>query len=366
MATTPTTDISAINAYAGKYYQNIIRDITNQLDIANDLYLLRNLTAPRQLWGFSASKGLRPIDTSVEDTNRSAGSFRKRTITPRTMMKVIKVIPEDLRDTFFSEQLSENAKQYPAGFAQYFWEEQAKAIAEEWNDNAYYGVDPETVPTYSALSTYTDKSIIAFETDEGTQYYQNTSGSTTTAGDSPATAPNKWTEVNAKCLAKGLGTLIAEEITASNITPVSTGAISNQNALEKIDGTFWGSIPTKVRRNGNITIFVSDTVFQYRIQNLRSEKTNGGFYTEADIKQAAYEIRDSFGKATIKPASWLGTSGRIIWTIDKNLVMGVNQLPSANPFGHFVQGLQHIKGIFKAISAYQIADLRYMGVNDQV
>src|SRR5690606_17609429 len=145
--------------YAGKYYQNIIRDITNKLDIANDLYLLRNLTAPRQLWGFSASKGFRPVDTSVEDTNRTAGSVRKRTITPRTMMKVIKVIPEDLRDTFFSEQLSENAKQYPAGFAQYFWEEQAKAIAEEWNDNAYYGVDPESVPTYSALSTYTDKSI---------------------------------------------------------------------------------------------------------------------------------------------------------------------------------------------------------------
>ncbi len=358
------TDISAISGYAGKFYQNIIKRIFSNLDIVKDVYLLRNVTAPRNLWGFNVTNGLRPLDTSVEDTNKSNGSFTARKISPEIAMRILKIIPEELRDTFLSEVLSENAKDLPSEFGAYFWNEIGQSIGAEINDNAYFGISASSVAAFNPATVYTAGQKVSYVTTEGREYFQALS--TTTAGDTPISAPSKWLEINNRCLSKGFGTLIAEEIAATRLTNVvSTGAISSTNALDQIDGAMWAGVPYNVKKAG-VTFLMAPATYDKRVKNLRTKKEAGSTFSDSEYEDSKKQIIDSEGKGIIKPVSWMAGSNRVIWTIDKNLVMGTNQLPGANPFGNFVQGLQHYRTIMKLITCYQIADLRYLGTNDQV
>jgi len=101
MATVTTVnDITAINNYAGQYRSEIIGSIVNGLDIVSDITVIRNLRSPRILPKYVGKKGLRPLDTNVLTASGTHGTFSKRTIVPRTAMKIIRVVPEELRKTF--------------------------------------------------------------------------------------------------------------------------------------------------------------------------------------------------------------------------------------------------------------------------
>jgi hypothetical protein len=356
------TDISAISGYAGKFYPQIIRRIFANLDIVKDVNLLRNVTAPRNLWGFNVTDGLRPLDINIEDTNKSNGSFTNRKITPEIVMRILKIIPEELRDTFFSEVLSENAKDLPAEFAEYFWNEIGKSIAAEINNNVYFGVSASTIADFNPAIVYTAGQRMKYKTTEGMEYFQ--AAQTTIAGDTPISAPSKWTNINNKCLAQGFGTIIAKEITDGKFLNVtSTGAITQADALTQIDGAMWSGIPDEVKAAG-VTFLMSQATYDKRVKKLRALKEAGSSFTDSEFENSKREILDSEGKGIIKPVTWMRGSGRVIWTIDKNLVMGTNQLPGANPFGPFIPNLQSYKTIMKLILCFQIADLRYAGSND--
>lgn len=358
------TDIAAIEGYAGKYYQKIIRKIMAKLDIATDVKLLRNVTAPRNLWGFDATEGLRPLDYNVEDTNKSNGSFNVRKLVPEIAMRIIKIIPEELRDTFFSEVLSENATDLPSEFAEYFWDQIVKTIYAELNNNSYFGVSPDSILSFNPATVYTAGQRMKFSAPgvEGVEYFEAVS--TTTAGDTPVSASAKWKNVNNKCLAEGFGTIIAKEITANNLKNVTvTGAITVANALQKIDGDMWDAIPDEVKDAG-VKIYMSKATYAKRVKALRALKDAGSSFSDSEYEDSKREILDSEGKGVIVPVSWMRGSGRVIFTIDDNLVMGTNQLPGESPFGNFVKGLQHYRTIMKLILCFQICDLRYIYVND--
>ena len=120
-------------------------------------------------------------------------------------MKIIEVLPEELRKTFLSEGLAANAPTYPGGFAQYFWEEQKKTLTAEINDEFYLSVDPEAIADYVASSSYTVGQRVAF----GTDFFE--CAASATANQSPTANPEKWTNINGKCLGDGLGTIINAE-----------------------------------------------------------------------------------------------------------------------------------------------------------
>lgn len=357
-------NVTAIQNYAGTYRASILRNIVNNLSIAKDVYVMRNLTAPVNLWRFIANKGLRPNDTSVEDTSKSSGAFALRTISPKTYMKILKVIPEELRPTFFSEQLDPNAKEYPGGFAQYFWEEQAKMVADELETSVFFGVDSSGIAAYSAATVYTAGQKIAFNAGDGIEYWEALV--TTTAADSPVSAAAKWENINARVLAKGLGTIIKEERTANNLTGrvTNTGVISSANALEKIDGDMWTAIPTKVRKAG-VIFYVSYKTYDARVKALRAVKDDGTYYTEAEVAELKTKILDSDGQGTIKPCVWMGDTGMVIATVKDNLVMGCDVIGDESTFGNNVPLLHGYKTILKNTLAFQIQDLAVLYTNDQ-
>jgi len=360
---TPQNDITAINNYVGQYAPQILTSIFTDLDIATDLNLITNLTAPRILPKYKANDGLRPFDVDVVDPDGSAGTFSKRTIDPRTGMKILRVVPEELRKTFLSEQLRANAVDYPGGFAQYFWDEQIKKQKSEINNNAYFGVDGQTIPGYDGGTAYTVGQRVLF-TDKS--YYQCVA--VTTAGQSPSTNAPKWLKVNNSSIAKGLGVIISEEyagLPARN--KIATGTLDATNTFDKVTN-FYLSLPEEIRNVGGVIRCSRSTYDNYNMSAL-AKFTNGTSFL--DVVNGAGKI---FGKAIIgsdgkwvlQPASWMSGSKRLIADVNKNLYMGTDMTSDFTSIGKLIEFVHGYTCKMQLILAYQIADLEILFVNDQV
>jgi hypothetical protein len=357
VATVTQTDITAIQNYAGTFDKKIITQIVNGLDIAKDLTIRRNLTAPVALPKFSAEDGFRPVDTSIEEPDGSSGTFGVRKLIPRTGMKILKIVPEDLRGTFLSEGLDPNAKEYPAGFAQYFWEAQIKKLQAEINNNSFYGVDSFDITAFDAGTAY--------NVDQKVQYNKSFYKvvTATSAGQTPDTHPAKFKKINNSSVAKGLGTIITEEYsTLPARNKITTGALDNTNGFDKITG-FYTSLPEEIRPLGGEFKVSQSTYDKYMLSAL-NKFTNGTSLLQVPGKPGA-SVYGSDGKWIIKPCTWMAGSGRIIATLDGNLQMGTDQTSAFSSIGNIVPFLHGYKAIMKMILAFQIADLEVLFVNDQ-
>lgn len=117
-------------------------------------------------------------------------------------------------------------------------------------------------------------------------------------------------------ICNGWGKIIADEITATNLTPIATGAITDANGVDKFE-TLVAGVPTWMRENG-FTIYCSYAKFDNFRKNYRStynfqfDKNTEGSYKMDNLN------------VEIKPVSWMGTSGRLIATLPNNLVFGTD------------------------------------------
>ncbi|GAB3958205.1 hypothetical protein GCM10028805_52090 [Spirosoma harenae] len=351
---TPQQDLTAINNYAGEYSTQIITSIFNDLDIANDLDLITNLTAPRKLPKYKANDGLRPFDVDVTEPDGQAGTATQRTIVPHTAMKILKVVPEELRKTYHSEQLRANAKDYPGGFAQYFWEEQIKKQKAEINDNAYLGVNSEDVPAYNAGTAYNVGDRM-FYTNRS--YYSCIVA--TTAAQTPDSHPAKWLKVNNSSITKGLGVIIAEEYAGlPTRNKIATGTIDSTNAFDKVSAFYLG-LPEAIRKKGGI-IRCSQGVYDNYNQHALSKFTAGTSFL--DVRNAGgtivgKSVMNSDGKFVLQPSSWMSGSKRLIVDIDKNLKMGTDLTADFTSVTELVKFIHGYYAKMQLILAYQIADL---------
>lgn len=151
----------------------------------------------------------------------------------------------------------------------------------------------------------------------------------------------------------GWGTKIAAAITASTLTPIATGAITSSNAVAKFD-LMKQSVPVWMQQLG-FTIYCSYGNFFNYATNYRSVN---GFKFEPRIT-GDYPLDNS--KGIIRPAAWMGTSGRLIATIDNNLVFGtdVERIQvAATPYRNILK----VRNMFPAGCAIQ--DLDAIFVND--
>lgn len=356
---TQTNDITAIRGYAGSHAAEIITSVVNGLDIANDVTVIRNLKAPRNLTKYKGNKGFRPNNTSIEEPKGKAGSFSTRKITPKVGMKIFHVIPEELRETFLSEQLSPNAKEYPAGFAQYFWLEQNQVLQSEINDNCYDSVDSEDINAFDPARAYAVGEYALFQDD----FYECIA--VTTAGQSPATHSAKWMEMNNAAVTKGFGTIIGEEYaTLPAQNKVATGVITDLNAYDKFR-SFYTSMPIEYRKLGGF-FYVSYDLYDAYMTNVQEKFKVGTSFVDAEKSEAnGGYIYGSGRKWQIKPCTWMGASKRIIATQKANLVMGTDLTSDFNSLGKVVETLHGYKGIMKLILSFQIVDLECLFVNDQ-
>lgn len=122
---------------------------------------------------------------------------------------------------------------------------------------------------------------------------------------------------SAAALATGWGTLIADEITALALTPVTTTAITTGATAFAAVQAIAAAAPAWMREKG-YRIFCSYAVFDFYAQEYAAKF---GYQFNADATNR-YRINNQ--NAFLQPVSWMGTSGRLLATIDDNLAMGTD------------------------------------------
>jgi len=152
----------------------------------------------------------------------------------------------------------------------------------------------------------------------------------------------------------GWGTIIAAEITATNLTPISTNAITASNAVTEIEKVTNGT-SAKMKQKGGI-VYVSYTVFQYYRTHYRATY---GFSFNPN-QEGSYMIDGT--KFKMVPCAFMGTSGRVVVTYPGNLVFGTDLgRISMHPTPH----LNLLQTRLLMPAGCQIRDLDVLYVNDQ-
>lgn len=117
-------------------------------------------------------------------------------------------------------------------------------------------------------------------------------------------------------IADGWGKTIADLITATTLTPVVTGAITDVNGVDKFE-LMVTNVPTWMREKGFV-IFCSYAKFDNFRKNYRT-----AFNFQFD-KNAEGRYKMDNLNVEIRPVAWMGSSSRLIATLDNNLVFGTD------------------------------------------
>lgn len=358
MAVVPQNDMTAIQNWAGEYRTTIVEQVFQTLDVALDNELVQNLDSPMILPKYTANDGLRPYSSGVRESKGQSGTFGARTIVPRTAMKILTIIPEELRKTYLARGLRANAKEYPSGFAQYFWSQQSKKLADEINRNFYFSIDPESVPVFNPATAYAVGDRLKF----GEDFYEVVT--ITVAGETPLSQPNKFADINNKCLGLGFGTIIATEYATMAVgNKIATGAITAVNAFDKFV-TFYQSMPPEKQALGGI-LSVSYDVYQKYQSSILAKFGNGTSFLEVAGQPGVY-VYGSANRWMIRPCTWMGASQRIIGTQKENMVFGTDLFSDMNTIGNMIPFIHGYFCKFQLILASQFVDLDLLYVNDQV
>jgi hypothetical protein len=356
MAVSPATDISALQGYITKYDKTLIYQMLNGLDFVKDLAIIRNLREPRALPKMTVDEGVRRLNLDIEQA-KGGRSWTERIITPQLGMKIIKMIPEEVRESFMSEMLDPNAKELP--FAQWVWAREFEKIASELNDNFYLNTRPTVVP-FDAAATYAVGAHVLYKE----VIYKQVSAGTTTAGESPESASAKWEDVDNKVLFEGPDAVIKKAISTEGLLAVGTGTFDEGDAYAYFK-EMWGAV-TEAHKNKGMVAHVSYDVQQDLAENINTLFGSGKGIGGVDIEEGnSFIMKNTGGRLRIVPHTWMGSSRRVIMTHPGNAVLGLNAASDSQKVGKVVETLHGYRAIVKFILAFQFRDLENLYVNDQ-
>lgn len=351
-----TTDISAIKGFVEKNDSRLIANMLNGLDFMNDptIRVIRNLRNPTHLNKLTTQEGVRRLNTEI-DSAKGKTKWTRRTITPKFGMKIFNVIPEELRESFMSEMLDPNAKEIP--FANWVWQQEFARVAAELNDSIYNSEEPDTLAEFDSGATYSAGDYVYFN---DIVYKAN---ATTAAGESPTTTAAKWDDVDSQALLDGPAKIIADAITATDITPVTIGATDETTAYAGFKDQ-WDQIP-EAQKNGGMIAYASYDEVQKLQENQNTKFGYAAGNANIDVEQGRpFLLRNSGGRLLVRPQTWMKDSSRIIMTKQNNLTFGTDQTSALNKVGKLVEHLHGYKAIMKFVIAFQIGDLEVFHCND--
>ncbi len=358
MAQTPATNIEAIRGYIEKYDKTLIHQMLNELDVAKDLPVRRNVREPLQLNKMTVDSGARPLNTDIE-LSKGGRVWTKRTLSPQRAMKIIKVVPEELRETFQSELLDINATEIP--FAAWVWAQEFAKIGEEINDNFYFSSFHGEPVVFSASATYAANVLVYFNE----VIYKNISGSTTTAGQSPASTPAKWLDVDNAVICDGPDTLIKKAIATEGLLVAGSGGAFDEESAYDAFLDQW-SVVSEAHKNKGMVAHVSFSTQQDLAINVNKLFGSGVGIGAMDVEEGKeFTLKGTGGRLKIKACTWMKDSRRIIISHPGNLIVGMNQVSDVNKVGKMVDTLHGYRAIVKWMIGCQFRDLENLYVNDQ-
>ena len=156
----------------------------------------------------------------------------------------------------------------------------------------------------------------------------------------------------------------AEAIAEEGLLPVGIGTFNSTDAYDyAID--MWGNV-TEAHKNRGMVLHASFDVAQDIATQQNLKFGSGQGIPNADIEEGIpFKLRNTGGRLTVVPHTWMRDSRRMIMTLPGNLILGMNQVSDANKVGKVVEDLHGYRAIVKWMLGTQFRDLEVLYVNDQ-
>lgn len=323
---TTSTDVSKIKDYLGRNSADLLRLAYQGMEAWNQVTVLPDVKNKIRLTTLSIDKMVKPFSADFSPTENVIG-FKPREIGVEVAKADLQVVPEEFRQTYLAQfTQTKGVMRTPQDlpFEKFIWEDVFAAFGEELNnDTAYLGV-------------------------------HNASGT------------------SAKDVADGWGTILAANIYDDTenpdgvITPVTTGAITSDDAYEQLK-TLVRSVEPKYRTpKWNLKAYMSYATYEAYLDNLDTLGVNTGRGNDPIGGANAKWLRGYQNIVELVPATWMGDSGRIILTPKANIILAADAVQQDLGKMNFVQDVWSFKvGIACAIGF----DFRYLPLitcNEQV
>lgn len=370
-------DLSAITSFSATNQKALIASLINGLDIAQDVMVHPGVKNKIPMPKLKVGNGFRPYSAS-EDYKVKNLKYTDRYLEVKVGKRELLIDPEDYRGTYLIHATSpgSSAAKKDIPFAQFMWEQVIKGVQREVNDEtAYKGFDRSAIIDFNPASTYDAGDIVLYaSTTDNPNAVKDywLCLATTTAGQDPDDTAAKWQNVTARAVAPGIESYILAGITASEISPVATGAIT---ATEGVAITAFKKLFrawSAPYRNNGIIISCSYTDFDLLLDDLGTKYKN----IKDDASTNGYIILpETQRKCVVKPATWLGSSRRLIsgpvfWQGDvpkqMNLFMATDLLSDLNSINVLTQAkLWTLLAGLKACLGFNYQDPEGIKVGDQ-
>lgn len=291
-------DVSAITAAFVNFGGKIFTKQVNMWKLDPALILYRSVKKPEVLPKLSALGNPRPY--TAADSVGDGAEFTDRTLTVYNSKWDYDLDPEQYRNTY----LASNEKN---PYYTFILNQVAKEYLAQINDNTLY---------------------LGIRAAAGT---------------------------DAVDIADGWGTIIAAEIVGGGIVPITGAVITASNAVAQVE-LIVDSAPAWLKEQGGV-VFCSYAVFQFYRTNYRASfgfqfnKTENGHY-----------MVDGWKNVRLQPVSWMGSSQRLIFTANNNLVIGTD-FESIAVAATARRNIAEIRQMMAV--GLEIADLEALVVNDQ-
>ena len=364
-----STDVAGISAFADEHKRDLISTLVNGLDIAQDITVIPNVKNKIQLSKVAVGNAFRPYSATHEPkTGHMVFSDRQLEVLIGKVDLLIDSKAFAAKHLAWRTSPGNRASKTfnDMDFAPYVWDQVIKGLQREMNDEtAYYGFDKASAVAYSEVATYAANAYITYTVSGITEYFQNISGGTTTAGEDPIDTPAKWRNVTARAVVPGLRSFVDAAITGG-FAVTTTGVINSGTTAVAAFKKLFRDMPTPYKNQG-VIIHASYTDCEY----LMDGQSDIYKYTQADLVGAGIQLFGTNGKCWVKPASWLGTSRRLIaepvvpgTMIGANLVMGTDLLSDANDI-NTIPDVHTLKAGITVSLGFQIQDLNALRLGDQ-
>lgn len=259
-----------------------------------------NVKAPQVLPKLSAVGGPRPY-RAQDDTSGNGVKFTDRVLTAYNSKWDYDFDPEEFRNTYLAMEAANRGS---------FAQEAANQLAKEYLAGIY----------------------------SSTLWTGVRNGSGTGAAD----------------ICDGWGTIIAAAITATDLTPVATGAISSADAVTKVE-QLADAVPTWMKERG-YQILCSYDLFEKYAKHYR---TLNGFQFQPNAI-GSYKLDNR--NASLVPTGFMNSSQRLVATLPNNLVFGTD-VESIQVAASMRRNIIEARPMMSA--GCQIKDLEAIVVNDQ-
>lgn len=367
-------DVSAITAFADEHKRPLIATLVNGLDIAKDITVIPNVKNKIQLTKLTIGNGYRPYSATTE-FKAGATAFSDRQLETKLGKREVLIDVRDFKAKHLAWRTSPGNRASKTfqdmDFAPFVWDQIIKGLQREINDEtAYFGFDSSATPTFDEGATYTNGSYVKYTVGGVVEYFQNISGSTTTAGQDPIDTPAKWRNVTARAVVPGLKSYIDTAI-SGGFAVTTTGAITDGTSAVTAFKKIFRDMPTPYKQFG-VIVHASYTDCEFLLDGMEANITK---YTTPDVSSmlsmGMIPIPGTNYKGWAKPATWLGTSRRLIaeplqpgTAMGMNLVLGTDLLSDLNDIKHKENLWTTESGILVELG-FQIQDLSALRLGDQ-